>query len=96
MVLLIYYTLVILNIEICKKFWRYINCYITADKYVKGPNRPYFNQVNRAEMLSTLDFIDKVSIVNSFSAIPAIENIKPNYYIKGIEYKNENNDLTKN
>ena len=46
-------------------------------------------------MLSTLDFIDKVSIVNSFSAIPAIENIKPNYYIKGIEYKNENNDLTK-
>ena len=69
---------------------------ITPDKYVKkGPNRPYFNQVNRAEMLSTLDFIDKVSIVNSFSAIPAIENIKPNYYIKGIEYKNENNDLTK-
>ena len=69
---------------------------ITADRYVKkGPNRPYFNQINRAEMLSTLDFVDKVCIINSFSAIPAIENVRPNYYIKGIEYQNENNDLTK-
>ena len=69
---------------------------VTADKFVKkGPNRPYFNQFNRSEMLSTLNFVDKVCIINSFSAVPAIENSKPNYYIKGIEYKNESNDLTK-
>ena len=38
---------------------------ITADKYVnKGTNRPYFNQNYRAEAISSLEFVDYVSIVD--------------------------------
>ena len=69
---------------------------ITADKFVlKGPGRPFFNQTNRSEMLAALEFVDKVCIIESRSGLPVIKAIAPNLYIKGIEYKNKKNDLTK-
>lgn len=62
---------------------------ITADKYVnKGPSRPMFNQFQRAEMLSSLKLIDYVVIIDDYTAVQSIKNIKPNYYFKGKEYKN--------
>src|SRR3989344_857929 len=61
---------------------------ITADKFVnKGPGRPVFNQDLRAEVLSSIEYIDYVAIVNSSSAIAAITRIKPDFYIKGPDYK---------
>jgi cytidyltransferase-like protein len=68
---------------------------LTADKFVKkGPDRPVFKQENRAEMLAALEIVDKICIINSPSAIEAISNVKPDYYVKGIEYKNTKNDIT--
>ena len=67
---------------------------ITADKFVlKGPGRPIFNENFRSEMLANLEIIDFVSIINDKSALPAIESIKPNVYIKGIEYKKHENAI---
>jgi len=68
----------------------------TTDKFInKGPNRPYFNQDIRKKFLAKLDFIDFVSEVNSFSAVDAIKLLKPDYYCKGKEYQNLNQDITK-
>lgn len=68
---------------------------LTSDRYVnKGPNRPIFNQLLRAEMLAALDIVDLVMINDDQSAIPAIEIIKPDIYFKGDEYQAEDKDIT--
>ncbi|OGG04295.1 hypothetical protein A2Z33_04055 [Candidatus Gottesmanbacteria bacterium RBG_16_52_11] len=62
---------------------------ITADKFVnKGPGRPIFRQELRAEVLAAIAFIDYIAIVNSGSAVDAIRKIRPDYYVKGPDYRN--------
>lgn len=61
---------------------------ITGDEYIKkGPGRPIFTQDLRAEVLSAVEYIDYVVIVDSDSAIESIKKIKPNFYVKGPDYK---------
>ncbi|AAZ21360.1 PfkB family carbohydrate kinase [Candidatus Pelagibacter communis] len=68
---------------------------ITSDRYIKkGPNRPLYNQKKRAILLSHLDFVDYVVVVDNPTAIEIINELKPNFYSKGIEYKNHDNDYT--
>lgn len=68
---------------------------ITADEFVnKGPGRPLFDQETRIATLSALVDVDYVAISNSATAIEIIERIKPNLYIKGSDYSNEEQDVT--
>lgn len=61
---------------------------ITADQYVnKGPSRPAFGEQLRAEALAALECIDYVAVNQSESAIPAIEAVRPDFYVKGKEYR---------
>ena len=68
---------------------------ITPDRHVnKGPNRPSFTEQLRAEAIAALDCVDYV-IINSWpTAVEAIQQIKPNVYVKGSEYQDKNNDIT--
>lgn len=69
---------------------------ITTDKYVnKGPNRPYFNVDDRAMMISSIEEVDYVFINNNQDAINVLKILKPNFYIKGKDYKKKSKDLTK-
>jgi rfaE bifunctional protein kinase chain/domain len=68
---------------------------ITADEFVnKGPGRPYFDTNLRQKFLSSLEMIDYVSVVNSLSAVEAIRSIRPNFYCKGRDYKDNSKDIT--
>jgi rfaE bifunctional protein nucleotidyltransferase chain/domain len=68
---------------------------ITADEFVnKGPGRPLFDQETRIASLSALVDVDYVAISHSATAIEIIERIKPNLYIKGSDYLNEDDDVT--
>lgn len=68
---------------------------ITADEFVnKGPGRPLFNQETRIASLSALVDVDYVAISNSPTAIQVIDCIKPDLYIKGSDYSNEEDDIT--
>jgi rfaE bifunctional protein nucleotidyltransferase chain/domain len=70
---------------------------ITADKFVnKGPLRPYYNEIIRAEFLSNISFVDYVIISNDYTAVKIINVIKPNFYVKGQEYKDTKKDISKN
>ena len=70
---------------------------ITTDKFVnKGPSRPIFNNNLRAEMLASLECIDYVVMSENETAVNIINQIKPNFYIKGNDYKNLKKDLSKN
>ena len=75
----------------------YLVVSITSDKNVnKGSGRPIFNQNLRAEFLSSLSFIDAIYINESKTSEKLISTIKPDIYFKGPDYKNNQNDRTKN
>ncbi|RDI45134.1 PfkB family carbohydrate kinase [Aquicella lusitana] len=68
---------------------------ITADKFVnKGPGRPYFSEYLRAEALASLSCVDYVVINHHPTAIEAIKVIRPDLYVKGIEYQEVEKDIT--
>lgn len=68
---------------------------LTSDRFVnKGPGRPYFNENTRAEMLRSLKIIDHVEIIDDQTALPAIHKFKPDFYVKGQDYKDKSKDVT--
>lgn len=72
-----------------KKYGDVLVVTITADEFVrKGPGRPIFKENLRAEFLASIEYVDYVAINHSYSAVPAIKLLKPDFYIKGPDYKN--------
>ena len=70
---------------------------LTADAYVsKGPGRPVFNEQLRAEQIAALEDVDLVAINFAVTAINVIELLKPDFYVKGSDYKNPDDDVTGN
>ena len=68
---------------------------ITSDAFVhKGPNRPVFNEYDRAEAIASLNSINFVVINRNLTASSLIEKLKPNIYCKGSDYKITKNDIT--
>ena len=68
---------------------------ITPDRFVnKGPGRPHFTEAKRAEMLAALEVVDYVAINEAPTAIPAIGALKPDFFVKGPDYKNKDSDIT--
>ena len=56
--------------------------------------RPIFNQNLRAEFLSNLSVADFVVINDRATSTNIINDLKPNIYCKGSDYKNHKEDLT--
>ena len=68
---------------------------VTSDKNVlKGPGKPFFKEKLRLNSLAALELVDYVVLSNEQSAINVIKKIKPNFYVKGSDYKNSKNDIT--
>jgi rfaE bifunctional protein nucleotidyltransferase chain/domain len=68
---------------------------VTADEFInKGPGRPVFSEVLRAENLGYLDFVDFVAVNNEATAVNVIAEIKPHAYVKGPDYKKMEDDIT--
>jgi rfaE bifunctional protein nucleotidyltransferase chain/domain len=66
---------------------------LTADKFVnKGLNRPYFKERVRAKFIESINQVDYVVLNNSHSAVNVINLIKPNFYVKGPDYKKTDGD----
>lgn len=61
---------------------------LVADRHVnKGPGHPFFTESLRADMLSALEMVSFVTIVDSALAMPALEAMKPEIYCKGPDYR---------
>ncbi len=59
---------------------------VTRDKYVnKGPNRPAFDEKDRASVIAALGIVDRVILVKS--SREALEKIRPDIFVKGREYQ---------
>ena len=67
----------------------------TPDRYVnKGPHRPVFNEQLRAEAVAALDCVDYVAVNNWPMAVEAIKLLRPDFYVKGGEYREHDEDVT--
>lgn len=68
---------------------------ITADAFVnKGPGRPIFPELMRAEMLGALEYVDWVGVNHAPSAETVLAVVKPDVYVKGSDYENPEDDIT--
>jgi cytidyltransferase-like protein len=67
---------------------------ITNDRFILKPGKPVLTAEMRARHLAQISAIEGVAIVDDASAIPAIEAIRPDVYIKGNEYANLELDAT--
>lgn len=56
-------------------------------KILKGENRPIFSEMERAEILSSLEFVDYVTIFDEETPLNLIKNILPDVLVKGGDYK---------
>ena len=78
-----------------KKYGDILVISVTPDKFVqKGFERPYFNSEQRMESLASIEVVNFVVLNNSTNAVDIIKKIKPNYYVKGADYKNFKEDIT--
>lgn len=69
---------------------------VTSDRFVnKGPGKPIFKLNKRLEVLKSIKFIDEVIVSDHKTAVNNLKVIKPDYFIKGSDYKNLKNDLSK-
>ncbi|MBI3508830.1 MAG: adenylyltransferase/cytidyltransferase family protein [Chlamydiia bacterium] len=68
---------------------------LTPDRFVnKGPGRPVFNEQLRLESIAALQMVDYVVLNDSPDAVSAIRRVCPSLYVKGVEYKQHDQDVT--
>lgn len=78
-----------------KRFGDVLVVSLTEDKNVnKGPDRPIFKEALRAESIAALAVVDYVFINREPTAGSAITALKPNFYVKGQDYKNAAEDFS--
>jgi D-beta-D-heptose 7-phosphate kinase/D-beta-D-heptose 1-phosphate adenosyltransferase len=53
---------------------------------IKGPGRPLVPQDERAEVLAALACVDYVTIFEEETAVPLVETLRPDVYVKGGDY----------
>ena len=58
-------------------------------KRLKGPERPVNNEMDRAELLCALGFVDYVVIFEEDTPLELIKKIQPDVLVKGGDYSNE-------
>ena len=83
------------HFKTAKSFGDYSIVSVTSNRFIKkGPGRPIFNQQQRLEFLKEIKLIDDVIISTTESAEDIIKLVKPDFYVKGPDYKNNIKDKT--
>ena len=68
---------------------------VTADQYVnKGPGRPVFPELLRAEMLAAMDCVGYSGVNHAPTAENVLREVRPDVYVKGGDYADEDEDVT--
>ena len=84
------------HFEAAKKNCDFLFVSITSDEFIdKGPNRPFHKNSERRFFLENLELVDYVFIAKGESAVNSINLVKPDFYFKGDDYKDNLSDKTK-
>jgi rfaE bifunctional protein nucleotidyltransferase chain/domain len=85
------------HFEAAKKIADVVVVTITPDRFVnKGPGRPVFNEQMRMESIAALEAVSYVALNKWETSIETLQLIKPNFYLKGQDYKKSGDDITGN
>lgn len=60
-----------------------------STRKIKGPKRPINNQKVRIELLAALESVDYVTIFDELTPKEIINQVRPNIWVKGGQYKKE-------
>jgi rfaE bifunctional protein kinase chain/domain/rfaE bifunctional protein nucleotidyltransferase chain/domain len=83
------------HLQEAKSFGDILVVAITANQYVnKGPDRPVFSQDLRIESVAAIECVDYVILNDHAGGVEMIDLVKPDYYVKGVEYKELSQDVT--
>ncbi len=77
-------------LERAKSFGAYLIIGINSDnsvRKIRGANRPFVSENDRAAVLSSLKFVDEVRIFDELTPEKLIEEIKPDVLVKGGDWK---------
>jgi rfaE bifunctional protein nucleotidyltransferase chain/domain len=70
---------------------------VTPDRFVnKGEGRPAFNEELRVEMIAALEIVDHVAINKWPSAVETLKMLRPDYYVKGPDYRTPDKNTNPN
>jgi rfaE bifunctional protein nucleotidyltransferase chain/domain len=84
------------HFEAAKKICDYLIVSITSSQFIKkGPNRPINNNNQRLFFLQNLKLIDHVFVASGENGVDSINLIRPDFYFKGNDYKDNSSDRTK-
>jgi rfaE bifunctional protein nucleotidyltransferase chain/domain len=68
---------------------------VTPDEFVdKGPDRPAFTAALRVEAIASLDAVNFVAVNKWPTAEETLRLLRPDYYVKGAEFKEIDTDMT--
>ncbi len=68
---------------------------VTPDRFVdKGPHRPAFTEDLRVEATASLNCVDYVAINHWPTAVETLRILRPDFYVKGSEFKDTSSDIT--
>jgi rfaE bifunctional protein kinase chain/domain/rfaE bifunctional protein nucleotidyltransferase chain/domain len=83
------------HFEEARKFGDVLVVTITPDRFVnKGPHRPSFPELLRAEAIAALSCVDFVAINEWPSAVETLGILRPDFYVKGQDYRDASKDVS--
>lgn len=83
------------HLQSAKAFGDILVVTVTANRYVnKGPHRPHYNEEKRMAMLASLEIVDYVALSPFSTAIKVIETLRPDFFVKGPDYRDKEKDIT--
>ena len=83
------------HLEAARKLGDVLIVTVTADAFIKkGPDRPVFPEMLRAEMVAALECVDWSGIHRDASAEDMLRRVRPSVYVKGSDYANASEDVT--
>ena len=86
----------ILHFEEAKKKGDILVVTITADEFILKKKKTFFNKDLRAKQVASVEIVDFVSIIYESTALTPIGLLKPDFYVKGKEFKDLTQDPTSN
>jgi len=85
----------LLHLREAKKLCDVLFVSVTSDKFInKAPGRPIYNFDQRMDLISSIKEVDHVILSNQKTSKEIINLVRPDFYFKGNDYKDEKKDYS--
>lgn len=86
----------LIHLEDAKKAGDILVVTVTGDNHIIKKKKTFFDENMRARQVASVEIVNFVAVIQEPTALTSIENLKPDFYVKGSEYKDLVSDPTSN